>query len=62
MLLPLPKVKVQKVVAKVGIAACKGAGPLLTWVSLDFCIFPCTWKLLPPYMLLLGGVLAMWAN
>jgi hypothetical protein len=59
------------VVAKVGTVAHKGVGSpqgsLLIQVSPVFYIFPCTWKLLlpwlrGPYMLPLGGASATWAN
>jgi hypothetical protein len=39
---------------KGGTVSHKGAGspwgPLIIWVSLAFYIFPCTWKLLPPWL------------
>jgi hypothetical protein len=47
-------VKRQMVVAKVVNVAQKRVvslgGPLLVWVSLAFYIFPCIWKLLPPWL------------
>jgi hypothetical protein len=39
-----------KTVAKVGIVAHKGVSFPQKWVSMDFYIFPCTWKLLPPWL------------
>jgi hypothetical protein len=56
LLLPLLRmaVKRQMVVAKVVNVAQKRVvslgGPLLVWVSLAFYIFPCIWKLLPPWL------------